>query len=225
MQAHGQIVRLFFLREPEDSRDDSHRADADPGWTDVESASIRNDLQGGHHRVVVVEGFAHSHQHQIPEPRQALGSQGSLAVHELGHNFTWAEMPHKSHLPGGAENAAHRASGLGADAGGEATGVAHDDGFDALPVVEFQKEFAGLSIAAVQVGFDGGVIGKKTLLGGQIFLGPALQRRREMGALGEIDLQVSVHGSPESSCVRVIDSIRDQHLFQGLEREVVQRLN
>jgi hypothetical protein len=51
-------------------------------------------------------------------------------------------MAGKAHLPGRAENAAHGAADLRADAGRVAIAVGHEHRFDPLPVLQAQEEFA-----------------------------------------------------------------------------------
>lgn len=68
-------------------------------------------------------------------------------MQHLGHNLAGVQMAHKAHLPGGAEDAAHGAAGLGADAGCETLPVGHDDRFDALAVGQAQQEFARAILA------------------------------------------------------------------------------
>ena len=91
-----------------------------------------------HDRIEVVEWLAHSHEDEVAQPAVGVALPESAAnVKDLCDDFAGSEVANEAHLARGAEYAAHGTAGLGADAGGEASVVAHEDGFDGLAVVEF----------------------------------------------------------------------------------------
>ena len=63
-------------------------------------------------------------------------------MQNLCNDLASPQMPHEPHLARGAEDAAHGAPHLGADARGEASGVAHDYRLDGLPIVEPEQKLA-----------------------------------------------------------------------------------
>ena len=88
-------------------------------------------------RIDVVEWFAHAHHHQIAKAGFGVHfMQHAFGVEDLGDDFSGAEVPHETHLTGCAEDAAHRAAGLGADADRVARVVTHQHRFDDLTVIE-----------------------------------------------------------------------------------------
>ena len=72
--------------------------------TDV--AHRAQQLNGLHHRVQVVRGLAHAHEHHFfDRPEHARQSH-------LGHDFGAAHLPYQAFAPGHAKHAAHRATHL-----------------------------------------------------------------------------------------------------------------
>jgi hypothetical protein len=77
-------------------------------------------------------------------------------VEGLGDDLGGGEVAGVTHLAGGAEDAAHGAADLGADAGGGAAAVAHEHGLDAVGVVQAKQVFAGEAVGGVRLlGGDG----------------------------------------------------------------------
>jgi hypothetical protein len=50
---------------------------------DIDPATIADDLQRGHHRVVVMQWFAHPHEHQIAQRRVTTGAKHALQMQHL----------------------------------------------------------------------------------------------------------------------------------------------
>ena len=82
-------------------------------------------------------------------------AEGAGDVGGLGDDFAGGEVAGVAHLAGGAEDAAHGAADLTGDAGGDATGETHEDGFDAFGVAEGEEVFAGEAVGGVGGGGDG----------------------------------------------------------------------
>lgn len=96
-----------------------------------------------------MERLAHAHEDHVAEAAGGIdGAKDAAGVEDLGDDFPGPQMADEAHLPGRAEDAAHRATGLGADADGVATVVAHQHGFDRLAVAEAKEKFAGQAVGA-----------------------------------------------------------------------------
>jgi hypothetical protein len=177
-----QVHRAALVGHPADAGDDPDRADRDPLGAQPEAARVAQDVGGLHDRVIVVEGLAHAHENDVAQaPR--LGRRRELAgdVHDLRHHLGGRQVPAVAHLPGGAEDAAHRAARLAADAGGGAALEAHEDGLDRLAVGEPEEELAGEA-----VGGGGGLADRQgAQLGAGREPGPHPRRqRREFPRVG-----------------------------------------
>ncbi len=167
VEADGEAVGGLGFRHAEDAGDHSDGADGDFGWADACAADVGEDVEGGHDRVVVVEGFAHAHEDDVADFEGGVdGVEDAAGVEDLADDFAGVEVADEAHLAGGAEHAAHGAAGLGADADRVASFVSHEDGFDDLPIGEAEEEFAGESVVAVDFLDDVGLV--ESLAGGGI---------------------------------------------------------
>lgn len=154
VQADGEADALPFIGEADDAGDDADGAEGDVAGGEGEAFVVGEDVYGRERVVVVVQGFAHTHEDDVA---QAFATCLQEAVYEegLGDDFAGGEVTLEAHLAGGAEDAAHGAAGLGADAGGGAAFEFHEDGFDGFAIGEGEEEFAGEAVAAVGAGVDG----------------------------------------------------------------------
>ena len=100
-----------------------------------------------------MQRLTHAHEHEVSQALTVL-AQNAAGVMHLSNDLTRAQVADKTHLAGGAKDAAHGAACLGADAGGVTAGVAHDDGLDFLAVMQLEEVFARESIAAGRLGGD-----------------------------------------------------------------------
>jgi hypothetical protein len=99
---------------------------------------IREHPQRFHCLVVVVEGLAHAHQHDV-EGGLAHVQRAGKDTH-LAHDFTGGQVPYQTHLAGQAERARHRAADLGRNAEGHRRRIRDEDRFDVPAVDEPQQE-------------------------------------------------------------------------------------
>jgi len=221
MQAHGQIVRLAFIGETADARDDADGADGDSARAEIHAARVGQSPQRLHRRLVVVQRLAHPHEHEIPQSVALLRAQPALGDQHLRHDFPGPQMPHKAHLARGAKDATHGAAGLGAQAGGVAPGIAHDHRLNLLAVVEAKEELLGEAIAARDLLDHGGRVERE--IGPDVGGQPATDRRKEILARQQIVFQVPIQSFPEGARVDWPQPVRDQPRPELVEAEVVQR--
>jgi len=142
------MIRTRFFRESQYSRHDTDRADRDARWTDIQSAAIADDFERGHHRVVIVQRFAHAHEHKIPQTAFATRMQQATRLMHLRDDLARAQMSPESHLPRRAKHTAHRATCLRAQTRCETGAITHDNRLDGFAVVEAQKQFPRPSVIA-----------------------------------------------------------------------------
>ena len=82
---------------------------------------VQHHAQCRHQGRVVLQWLAHAHHHHVADGALAgrqrqLGAQGVFGVPQLGQDFTRAQVAAEALVPGGAETAPHRATGLRRDA-------------------------------------------------------------------------------------------------------------
>jgi hypothetical protein len=142
-------------------------------------------------------------------------------VKNLRDDFSGPEMPDKTHLPGGAEDATHRAACLGADANGVASIVSHEDGFYHLAITQAKQEFTSQPVRASDfIGHDRIIEEIGFALPDGCF-DPALERWQELFS-SKIALTVTMDGPPENLGVMQNDSIGGQDLDELVKAEVMQ---
>ena len=162
VEAHREAVGPIFRGHAQNAWHDTYCADGDFRRTDVDAADIGDRGERVMDRIDVVKRFAHAHHHQIAKAGFGVHfMQHAFRVEDLGDDFSGAEVPHETHLPGRTENAAHRAAGLGADADRVACVVTHQHRFNDLTIVEAQEKFAREAIAAEDFAIERGLIEKK----------------------------------------------------------------
>ena len=221
MQAHRQIVRRLLLRHAQDAGDHTHRADADFRRAQVYAAIIGDDAQSLHDGIVIVQGLAHAHEHQVAQPGLAHALQQPLSMQHLGDDLTRSQVAHETHLAGGAEDAAHRAARLSAQTGGEAPWIAHHHGLDLLAIIEPQEQLAREFITALDPCVDRRDVERHILM--QMGIQPAAQGWRQVIARGEIPLALPVHGTPERACMMAGKTIGHDSLLEFGKGEVMER--
>ena len=177
-QAHREMIRPCLLGEPQDAGHHADGADRDSRRPEIQPAPVGDDLQRRHHRVVIVQRLTHPHEHEVSQARLAVCPQRALCVEHLCHDLARAQVPHETHLPRRAKYAAHRAPGLRAHTRGEAALVAHQHGFDGLPVREPQEKFSCQPIAARDL------IGKRGCIEIETSIPRTKLLRRSSGAQG-----------------------------------------
>src|SRR5204863_8343559 len=101
VEAHGEVVGLVFLGEPEDAGDDADGADGDASGAEIEAAGGGDDGECGEDGVVIVKRFTHAHEDEIAQARLATGAEVALGVEYLRDDLAGAEVARETHLPGG----------------------------------------------------------------------------------------------------------------------------
>jgi hypothetical protein len=142
-------------------------------------------------------------------------------MEDLGDDFTRSEMADESHLPGGAEHAAHRAARLGAHTNRVAAFVTHEHGFDGLAVAHAQEKLAGQAVAAVDFIDDHWSFEKEALSLAHGCIHPAPQGRQK-GGLGKVHDPVAMKRPPEHLRMMQDHTIPRQHFHQFRKPEIVQ---
>tara|TARA_B110000908_G_scaffold48039_1_gene58662 strand:- start:497 stop:994 length:498 start_codon:yes stop_codon:yes gene_type:complete len=161
-----------------------------------------------------MEGFAHAHHDDVSEGLFSFGREMGVEESHLGHHFSSGEVTLETHLPGSAEDAAHGAAGLAADAGSVAAPVSHEDGFDFLAVVEAEDKFTGAAIAAGDISDDSG-------LGRRAFGEPITDAG---GEVIESD-RVLIEKAVEFLGMDRLDSFITKGVFEMGKGEVVERVH
>ena len=139
----------------------------------------------------------------------------------LRGNLTGPQVTRETHLPRRAKHAAHRAPGLRAQAGREASRVGHENGFDGLAVVEAQEEFACQTVCARNIVGHRRKPQGKTRVGSDVTLNPSCERRQEIG-VGQVIVQAPVQRAPERPGVRDVQAVGGEGLRQHVVRQVVE---
>ena len=75
MEGNGEVERAHFPGEAQNPRHDANRAERDPLGAEREAGLVAENVDGGHDRVVVMQGLAHAHEHDVAE---ALGLWNGL---------------------------------------------------------------------------------------------------------------------------------------------------
>ena len=123
MEADGEAEAQWLLGEFEDLGDDAGGRDRDPAGPEAETPGGVDDAQGGEQVVVVGQGFAHAHDHDVIEGGQPFGGAGRVGLvfdpadlDELGDDLPDRKVALPSVQPRSAELAAVGAAHLGRDA-------------------------------------------------------------------------------------------------------------
>ncbi len=149
MQGDRQIHLTAFARELLNLRDQAHRRDRESSGAESEPLRVVEPVDGFHRRIIVMERFTHTHDNDIGQPVAASGEPAGEEENLLD-NFPCRQVAREPHLPGGTEDTGQCAAGLGGDADGPPTIVAHQDRFDGIPVGQLEQGFLCLSVARGQ---------------------------------------------------------------------------
>ena len=156
MEGHGKVDGARLVGHPPDARHDADSAHGYPPRAKAQTVRIEEYFDGLHDGIIVMKGFSHSHEDDVAQLAYPCGAaQGARDVYDLRHDFGRRQIAAVSHLPGGAEHAAHGAADLAADARGHTARESHEDGFNSLAVREPQEELPREAVAGVRMGFDG----------------------------------------------------------------------
>ena len=182
-----QVDGARLVRHAAYARDDAHGAEGDPPGAEREAAGVAQDIHGPHHGVVVVQRLPHSHEHDVAE---ALGLPGreenARRADHLRDDLAGGQLAAEPHLAGGAEDAAHRAARLAADARGRPAREAHEHGLDPRAVGELQEELAREAVARGRLQADGKVSNAGLGLEARAHAGRNLPQVAQRGGESEI---------------------------------------
>ena len=104
-----------------------------------------DELDGRPDAVVVGQGLAHAHEHDVAEP---AGEGLPAGVDHLLDDLADRQLAVEAALAGGAEAAAHGAAGLARDAHRGPVGVEHQHGLYPAPVRQCPQPFGRLAVRA-----------------------------------------------------------------------------
>ncbi|MFO1521564.1 MAG: hypothetical protein U1G05_05920 [Kiritimatiellia bacterium] len=145
------------------------------------AAVVANDVERLHHVLVVVQRLAHAHQHQVARPLQPAVVQEHRRAIATWATISPARRCRENPSVRWRRNAPEGAPGLGAEAGGEPAGIAHDDRLDLLSVGQAEQQLVGEAVLA------GHGAGQLRQTGGeihlQVFVQPAARRRDQGGTV------------------------------------------
>ena len=102
------------------------------------------------HVVVVVEGLAHAHHHDVRDACVLLVAQQAGEPQQLLADLLGLEVAPEPHAAGGAERARERAARLRREADGAALAVAHRDGLERVAVVRAQLQLDRAVLGALR---------------------------------------------------------------------------
>jgi len=180
-----EIVRAAFIGHATDRRNESDRANGDPMLRETGATDIGDGGESFHHGIVIVQGLAHAHEHQIAQFLAVVALENALDVEHLCDDFTGAQVSGEAHLSRGTKHTTHGAADLRADTGSETAVVAHQHGFDGFAIAEFQQKLARHAIAAFRFRRHLGGIDEITrFVRVKIDFEPALQGAEEMAGHG-----------------------------------------
>ena len=141
MQRDGQIRHQRLVGQPLERRQHADRRERDTPRRHGKTLSVIQHAQRFHRVVVVVERFAHAHQHDVEFRREQ--SEVFCQHANLAGDFAGREIAHQAHFAGEAEAALHRAADLSGDAEGLARCIGDEHGLDAPAVFELQQKLHG----------------------------------------------------------------------------------
>src|SRR3990172_7862969 len=133
VKGNSKTDLALFCGEALDGGNEADGRDRKAPSAHVEAAGIAEAVDGCQVGFVVVERFAHAHEHHIG---YALSFVFYFAgeVKDLLDDLAAAQIAAKTHLSGSAEDAAHGATGLGGNAQRVALFVAHEHSLNGLAV-------------------------------------------------------------------------------------------
>ena len=130
-------------------------------------------------------------------------------------------MTHESHLARRAEDTAHRAARLRAEAHGVTTLVGHQDRLDRLAVVEAEEEFLGESIAAGDFLYELQRVQRIRLSLTHRPIDPATQGWEKIAGT-QVRYRITMQRAPQHGGMVRIDAICREGFPEGGKVEVVQ---
>ena len=139
MERDSQVGHDRLVRQPFERRQQPHGRQRDPPRRQREAVLVSHDSQRFHRLVVVVQRFAHAHQHDVESPASHCGSVDEHA--HLADDFSGGEIARQPHLAGQAEGACHGAADLRGDAEGHRRRIRDEHRFDVPSVREAKQEF------------------------------------------------------------------------------------
>jgi hypothetical protein len=190
VEADRQRDREPDVGEPVDARHEPDRRDRDAPGREPEALRVVEPAHRRQGRRQVGQRLPHAHEDDVGHVvgrvgRQLVGgdaaaAQRRVAHHHLADHLAGGQLATEARLPGGAERAAHRATGLGRDAHRGPPRVQHQDGLDGLAVGVAQQQLVGVPVVGDPVGDELGP-GRREPSGE---LRP--QIRRQVGHLGRV---------------------------------------
>ena len=142
VEGHAQRYRQILLRQLIHLRHNAAGGQAHVPQADLHALRLPQKPQEFHHVVVIVEGLAAAHQHNVvhppPLPQEAVGTQ------HLPQHFARGQVPHAALERAGAEGAAHPAPHLGGDAQGVSVVVVHQHALHTVAVLQAEEELGGV---------------------------------------------------------------------------------
>mmetsp|Transcript_10124 Transcript_10124/g.30308 ORF Transcript_10124/g.30308 Transcript_10124/m.30308 type:complete len:317 (-) Transcript_10124:577-1527(-) len=213
VQAQRQADPRQVVRQLQDAGDDADGGHGHGCAPQSEPGVIGHHRHGGAHRLVVVHGLPHAHEHHVANGRQLAG------MHQLLHNLAGSELAFDAHGAGGTEGASHGTPHLRRHTKGgarspraaaalrvaSATGnhtrirgvIVHDDGLHCQPILQPQQHLGRFSIAAVlRVHHGGGGASEPPVQGsccslGEVWNGSPLHLRvRRQSLVQGVDVQL-----------------------------------
>ena len=164
VQADGQVHLRQLVDHAVDPRHHARRADRDVACADPQPLRVVQQAHRLEHAVGVVQRLAHAHEDDVvvaaARARTPVGAKRqprvTVPVQHLVDDLARRQLAAEPGLAGGAERAAHRAARLAGDADrgprrrAAATGVAHQDRLDALPVGQLVDGLGGQAAIGLQ---------------------------------------------------------------------------
>jgi hypothetical protein len=138
VQRDGEIGHHWFERQPLERGQQADGRQRDASGRHGKSVRIGQHPQRLHRLVVVVEWFAHAHEHDVEAC--VLHREGAREEADLSDDFARRQIARESHFSREAERAGHGAAHLRRDAEGLGGRVGNKHRLDLLPVGEGEKK-------------------------------------------------------------------------------------
>jgi len=164
-----------------------------------------------------VKGLTHSHEDKIAEPTSRCDFvENPACMKHLGDDLAGPEVPDESPLTRGAKDTTHRTSRLGADTNGVASGVAHQDRLDGLPVAEAEEKLPRETIVTPDFLDEFRCLEKIGFSLSHRPVHPSAERRSK-GFQRKVGNALAMKGSPERFCMTRVHPVRDEDLPEAGE--------
>ncbi len=148
MEGDRQVPRAMLVSQPPDALGDAAGGDCHLPGAQAKAVRRADRLQGDIEMLKIVQRFAHAHDHDVADPAAVFAAGDDHLVND----FRWTQVADKALPASGAEDAANRATDLGADAGGRPAWGADQDAFNGIAVVEAEQPFD--CVVVIALGFD-----------------------------------------------------------------------